>query len=532
MKENKVNYRNKLFSAVMKSFLVFLLLLSTSLIYGQQGLVPLHSFYKDQLFSNKLGAPYNGGSFLPVCESEYDLIDAIKDTSKQYYKFTHVLFQTHLIELRGEDYYLKISPAMDFSIGQDLNDTVSRNLFQNTRGLHVEGDIFKNFSFSTSLYENQGRYTNYETDYYSAVGELYYSGGQKYTTQNAVIPGGGRTKPFKGDGFDYAYAVGYFVYTPFNFLRVSAGNNAQFVGDGHRSILHSDNSYSAPYYRIDWNISPKFSFTYLRSRHLNLLRKPTSSSAESYYEAKGYSINYLTYKPTKKISISLFESGMWNRGDSLVSHHSHPLYYNPIPFVSGLALKNKDKVVSLLGLNLSFQVAQYHRLYGQFAINDYDSEKFAFQIGYRGYNYFGVSNLMLQTEYNAVANRTYETANRRLNYVHYNLPVAHVKGNGFQEFVVRSNYEFHRVYAELTSVYYITEDYSDVALLPVYRDLERSSDKILYVNLELGYRFNRKMNLMLFGAWTYRSIDNPNMLTANSFTVGLKTGFINHYKDF
>ena len=531
MNGNYVNYRNKLFSAVMKSFLVFLFLLSSLLLYGQQGLVPLHSFYKDQLFSNKLDAPYNGGSFLPVCASEYDLIDALKDTTKQYYKFTNVLFQSHLIELRGEDYYLKISPAINFAIGQDLNDTVSRNLFQNTRGIHVEGDIFKNFSFSTSLYENQGRYTNYETNYYSSVGELYY-GGQTYYTQNAVIPGGGRTKPFKGDGYDYAYAVGYFVYAPFKYLRISAGNNAQFVGDGHRSVLHSDNSYSAPYYRIDWAISPKFSFTYLRSRHLNLLRKPTSSSAESYYEAKGYSVNYLTYKPTKKISISLFESGMWNRGDSLTSYHSHPLYYNPVPFVSGLALKNKNKVVSLIGLNLSFQLARYHRVYGQFAINNYDSEKIAFQIGYRGYNYFGLSNFMIQTEYNAVANRAYETANRRLNSVHYNLPVAHVKGNGFQEFLLRSNYELYRVYAELTSVYYITKDYSATALLPIYRELDRTSDNILYVNLELGYRFNKKMNLMLFGSWTYRSIDNPNMPTANTLTVGLKTGFINHYKDF
>ena len=296
MDENLVNYRNKLFSAVMKSFLVFLFLLSSLLLYGQQGLVPLHSFYKDQLFSNKLDAPYNGGSFLPVCASEYDLIDAIKDTTKQYYKFTNVLFQNYLIELRGKDYYLKISPAIDWAIGQDLNDTVSRTLFQNTRGIHVEGDIFTNFSFSTSLYENQGRYTNYETDYYSSNGEMYFTGWNTYANQNAVIPGGGRTKPFKGDGFDYAYAIGYFVYAPFKYLRISAGNNAQFVGDGHRSILHSDNSYSAPYYRIDWDITPKFSFTYLRSRHLNLLRKPTSSSAESYYEAKGYSINYLTYK--------------------------------------------------------------------------------------------------------------------------------------------------------------------------------------------------------------------------------------------
>ena len=501
-------------------------------LLGQQNLIPIHSFYKDHLFANKTEASYNGGSFFPVNESEYDLISAINDSTKQYYDFTHTLFQKYLFEIRGDDYYLKISPAIDFSMGQDLNDTISRRLFQNTRGVHVEGTLFSNFSFSTALYENQGRYVNYETAYYASLGELYPGSDSTYAPHNAVIPGGGRTKPFKGDGFDYAYAVGYFVYAPFKFLSVTAGNNAQFVGDGHRSILLSDNSYSAPYFRVDWKISPKFSFSYMRSRHMNLLRRPASGSVESYYEAKGYSVNYFTYKPIDKISISLFESGEWSRGDSITSKNSHPLYYNPVPFLSGLALQGKNEVVSLLGLNLSYQVANHHRLYGQVAINDFDTKKAGFQLGYRGYNYFGLKDFMLQVEYNNVANRMYENDNRRLNSVHYNLPLAHVKGNGFQEFVLRTNYEIKRVYAEVTAVYYLLSNYSSTALLPYHVAQTPSTNTVMFTSVELGYRFNRKMNFSVFGNWTYRTIDDPNMLTANHFNIGIRTGFINHYKDF
>ncbi len=501
-------------------------------LLAQQSLIPLHSFYKDQLFANKSNAPINEGSFLPVCESDYDLMHIIRDSSKQYYKFTHVLFQKYLFELKGKDYYLKISPAIDFGYGRDLGDTTSpaRTLFQNTRGLHVEGNLFKNFAFSTSLYENQGRYTNYETSYYGSLGELYPSD-SSYLTQNGVIPGGGRTKPFKGDAFDYAYAIGYLVYRPFKWLRISAGNNAQFIGDGHRSLLLSDNSYSAPYLRFDWRIGEKFNFVYYRARYMNLMRRPASGSVESYYEAKGYSVNYLTFKPNNKISLSLFEGSMWNRGDSVTSRSSHPLYYNPIPIVSGLILNGKNEMVTLIGLNMNYQFLDKHRLYGQLAMNDFSTDKLAFQLGYRGYNFFGINDFMLQLEYNNVANGTYETSNRRLNYAHYNLPLAHVKGNGFQEFILRSNYEVKRVYVDLSIIYYLTRNYSSESLLPVYRDLETSSENIFFQNTELGYRFNRKMNLTIYGNWTYR-LSNDGSLATNFLSVGLRTGFLNHYKDF
>ena len=359
-----------------------------------------------------------------------------------------------------------------------------------------------------------------------------YPGDSIYGRQNAVTPGGGRTKPFKIDGFDYAYAVGYFVYAPFKFLSVTAGNNAQFVGDGHRSLLLSDNSYSAPYFRIDWDIHPKFSFSYMRSRHMNLLRRPATNSVESYYEAKGYSVNYFTYKPSNKIAISLFESGEWNRGDSITSKHSHPLFYNPVPFVSGLVLKGKNEVVSLLGLNIGYQVGKLHRLYAQVAMNDYATDKLGFQLGYRGYNYFGLKDFMLQVEYNYTSSNLYQSTNPRLNSSHFNMPLAHVKGNGFQEVLLRTNYEIKRVYAEVTAVYYLLSSYNSSSLLPTYNAQTLASNNVFYGSVELGYRFNRKMNFSVFGNYTFRTIDDPTVLTTNQLNIGVRTGFINHYKDF
>ena len=509
-----------------------------STVFGQHNLLPLHSFYKDHMFANKGSSPINTGGFYPADESDYNLLGLINDSSKQYYSITETLFKKHVFEVKGDNYYITISPAVMLSKGSDLkeysngDDTVRRKLFKNMRGVHAEGDIFDNFSFATSFYENQSRNPIYERTYYSSVGELYPTTGNVYQTQNAVMPGAGRTKPFKIDAFDYAFAIGYLSYAPRANLKITAGNNTQFIGDGHRSLLLSDNSCFAPYLRLVWKPVKKFQVTYYRARLMNLLRKPTSSSAENYYESKGYSVNYFTYFPNDKISISLFEGSLWNRGDSLISKSSHPLYYNPIPLVSGLALKGKNEVVSLLGVNYSHQLFDNHRIYSQVAMNDLDIKKVAFQFGYRGYDFFNLNDFMLQLEYNYVAPHAYETENRRLNYAHYNLPLAHVKGNGFSEFLLRANYEFKRVYVELTNILYFTQEYNAKSLLPVYDVLALTSGQTLFSNVELGYRVNRKMNLCVYGRWTYRSTFDPLAQNTSVVEVGLSTTLLNHYRDF
>lgn len=500
--------------------------------FGQQNLIPLHSFYKDQLFANKLRQPYNEGSFLPVSEGTYNLIPAILDSSARYYTVTDILYRKHLIEIKSKDCYITISPAANLSYGKDFSDTSDRRLMQNTRGVFVEGDLFTKFSFATSFYENQARFTAYENDYYSSVGERYQNSAGQYYAQNAVIPGAGRTKDFKTDGYDYAFAVGYFCYAPIKSLRISAGNNPQFIGDGYRSLLLSDNSCAAPYLRLDWKINPKFNFTYYRSRLINLMRRGASSSAEIYYETKGHSVNYFTYKPTARTSISLFEGSIWNRGDSLTSTTSHPLYYNPVPFVSTLILDGKNEVVSLLGINVNYQAGDNHRIYGQLAMNDWNAKKIGYQLGYRGYNFFGLTDLMLQFEFNDVPAGMFESTNPRLNYSHYNLPLAHAKGSGFREVIVRANYEYKHWFLDSKSVMYLLNDYSQTAHLALYDAGPRIDGVVFYQSVELGYRFNRKMNLSIFGKWRLRTSSEFGMPIANTIQIGMRTALTNHYDDF
>jgi hypothetical protein len=500
-------------------------------ILSQQNLLPISSYYKDKLFSPFNNKSFSNGSFLPACENDIKLIDKIADSAKQYYQITAFLMKKHLIEIKEKDYYLTISPTLDISRGIDKNDSLAPKLYQNTRGFYMEGDIFKNFSFSSSFYENQARFTKYETAYYQSVGE-FYPNGTSYTSQNAVIPGGARTKPFKIYGFDYAYAIGNFVYAPSKRIQISGGNNAHFIGSGYRSLLLSDNSINSPYIQTNIKLTPKLSFVYMRSKLTNLLRRPIKTTDEAYYETKGLSINYLTYKHSDKLSFSLFEGVIWNKGDSISSKNVNPLFYNPIPGLSSVFASNKNDFNSLLGLNTEYLIGSKHRIYNQLAMSNFDVKNIGFQLGYRGYNLGNLKNFMLQLEYNYVPRLLYEAENRRLNYSQYNLPLAISRGNGFQEFVIRSNYEYQYFYIDVKVNLYQLEGFQKNSLLAVNKNFIRLHGNVQQEQIEIGFRLNRKMNITVFGTYIYRQESAKDTYVTKFFNLGIRTGLINHYNDF
>lgn len=513
----------------MHRLVIIVVLLCNLVSFGQQNTLLMHSFYKDRMYESSYIPSYKGNSFYPVLESEHDLNQNLKDSTKQYYDATDILFKKHLLEFKGEDYYLTVSPALDFTYSRDLDDTSGRKLFQNTRGVFIEGDLFDNFSFSTSFFENQSRNSRYESLYYAQHGELYPKT-NGYSTQNAVIPGAGRTKAFKTNGFDYAYAIGNIIYKATNWLTIIGGNNQQFIGDGYRSLLLSDNSYSAPYYRLMFRLNRKWSFNYLRSKQLNLIRKPISTTVESYYDPKSYAVNYLSYQATPTIALSLFEGSQYSRSDSLESKRANPLFYNPIPFIGGLALSDQE-VFSIYGLNIGWTLKESTRIYSQLTTNN-AFNSVGIQLGVRLSEPFKVNNLFLQIEGNYAGNSLYKSSNPRLNYAHYNLPLAHPKGEGFTEIIVRGNYEWQRIYIDLKAIYYALNEYSSIDLLPIHKNSIQATYNVFHGTTELGYRFNKKYNLNLFGSIIYRSTTNEFGLNATIVSVGLRTGLLNHYTDF
>lgn len=520
-------------SSRINKLLFFLIAFTAFISSAQQNNLPLNHFYKDRMYhsTNKMEG-YRGNSFFPVNENNYDLHTKIQDTSKQYYLVTEHLFRKHFLEFKGKNYYLTISPVFDFSLGKDFSDTASRRLFQNTRGFHIEGDLFHNFSFSTSFYENQSRNPMYQSIYFNSIGESYVNhGDSSYYTQNAVIPGLGRTKPFKGDGYDYAFAMGDIIYQPFKVLTLSVGNTRKFIGDGYRSLLLSDNSFSAPFFQANYRFLPRWEFIYLRSKLTNLLRRPASTTVEAYYDPKVMAVNYISFQATKNLTISLFEGTIYSKGDSIVSKSSSPWMYNPIPVV-GAFITAASEANSVLGLNIGFTAANSIRIYSQLAWNSRHNG-FGSQLGIRVMEPWKVKNLFLQFEGNYASDDLYRSSDPRLNYSHFNLPLAHTKGEGFFELLLRANYEYKRMYADLKTIVYSLDNYSPTTLLSLYDTGARSNGTIVHAAIEAGYRFNRKMNFSVFVSYLFRTeaIGGVNQLT-NVVGIGMKTGLINSYTDF
>ena len=518
----------------MRKYLLFYILINFHLCFTQQNLISIHTFYRDQIFENRRDSAnfksnlYSGNSFFPAIENRYNLHRYLKDTSILYYDFAEVLFKKHLLEVKSKDCFLTISPLVDFSLGRDLIDTNSINLFQNTRGILIEGDLFKNFSFSTSFFENQSRLSSYEQLFINERGE-FRPNGNGYAQENGSISGGTRTKPFKTNGYDYAYAIGNIIYSPHKKIDLIAGNNQHFIGSGYRSMLLSDNSSYSPYFRLDYYLSKRFSFNYLRSRHLNLVRKKIFNTVEGYYQPKGLGVNYLTYYISNKINLSLFDGTIWSMGDSLQTKAVNPLFYNPFPFVSSML---KDSTCyAIQGLNLNWVFTPKIRSYGQFAIGNLDSKQLAFQLGVRLFDLFHLKNSMIQIEFNSATKKMYQSKFSRLNYSNFNLPLSHTKGNAFNELVIRFNWEYKRCYLDLKSISYYLENFNRTALLPIPKSNISPDGFVFHNQLEIGYRFNKKINLTIFANCIYRY---DNITKRQNFipSAGIRTALINHYNDY
>ena len=494
---------------------------------GQSQLEPIGSYFKDQLYKKNTSA-----SFLPISKSQEKWTCSFGERQNDTLlpAKTKRFRDEHLINVKGEDFKLEISPLFNFSLGKDLLDSSNQFLYQNSRGIIILGDITPRFSFSTSFYENQARFSSYENSYMKEHGEIYPTVNNQYNVQNAVVPGAARTKPFKNGGFDYGYAIGNFVFRATKNITVIAGNNQQFIGAGYRSLLLSDNAIGSPYVRVDYQFFPRWTFNYLRSRLLNLVRRPNYTTVEGNYQAKGLAVNYISFAATSRLTISLFDGAIWAKGDSLKTSALNPLYYSPIPFLAHLM--SDSTAYAITGLNFNWVITSKIRLYGQAAFARWEKIESSFQLGGRSYEFVGLKSLFMQVEYNQVSSHMYQAPAQFLSYSQYNLPLAHTKGNGFREIVFRINWRWKSFGIEGKSIVYQLIDHQKNTLLPITKYSDNENNWLALEQVELSYQINKKLNLSVFSNLTYRfnspSIDQKNLL----LNAGIRTSLINHYNDY
>lgn len=499
--------------------------------------IPLNSFYKEKFIENS--GKKSIETFFPANESQLNISYIIRDSSLQYYQFTEWLFKKHWITIQKPEGSLMISPFMNISLGKETTNPTGARLFNNTRGVYAEGELLGKFSFNFLFAENQNRFMKYEADYFNSRGELYV-GNNAYSLQNAFVPGGARTKPFKNDGFDYAYSVGSIAYQVNSKLRVEAGNNQHSIGSGYRSLLISDNSSDAPHFKVKWNFLPKWRFDVVMQKNKNLYRKPRTKAVESPYETKLFGLSYLTFKPIENLSISLFTAGNQLRGDSIIKHGLEWQMLIPVPLMqNNILFGNSKKINGITGLNLDFALEKT-RIYGQIAVDKFNGKHLvAGQLGAHFFQVLNVKNLHAQIEVNYVPEHFYGDINPKLSYSNSNIPAAHPKGNNFGEGVVRLDYEFKRLYIQTSTIAYTniggndSIPFSANSIFLNQSHSEKSVPQTIIQNIEIGWRINRRYNAQLFLGWKGRAYISPHRKENDQmFIFGFKTGISNQYFDF
>lgn len=536
----------------MKWGFVIAAVFCVSVTVSAQRYIPIASQFKDEVLSPASGNLTEPSffPFVPQSGVSQRFFTPRDWEPKRYSNFGHYLYQRELIELKDSAVgKVWITPLFDFSAGLQLQDSNPKR-YQNTRGIRAEGFIGQRVFFTTSFYENQAIFADYFADYIRQRGEQYRSFvDSNYYTSNAVVPGAGRTKPFKTDGFDYAYATGMIAATLIkNRWTVMWGNQPFFIGSGHRSLLWSDNSTGLMNLRSVFQLSPKWHWQFVRARGLNLLRRPQAQNGEAYYEPTSLSVATLYFQTNDKLTIGLFEGGKWYRGDSVSQEPIQPLYFLPVPGAALVQNAIKEKsVYSLTGLDFRIKLGKNKInsdavvsiaptfktvVYGQFALNPAEKSSMVYQLGIRTYPK-RLSSFSFQLEYNHADDRAYQSSISRLNYSNYNLPIAHPSATAFDELLLRINWQKKYWFVRSHTNAFLRQAENETLLMPVLKSDLTSSRQVINQLVEMGYQFNRTYGLEAFSSFRYRYAKGDNTYNEGAWLmIGIRTAINNHYSDF
>ena len=524
----------------MKYWMYLLLTFCFSEIYAQNRILLHHSYFKEKFIYYSKNNSIE--TFFPANSSQLNVTYLNRDSTVVYSDLENYLFKRFPIEIKKEDVKVSITPLINYSKGRvGTLDSNFWPVYRNTRGIYVEGELVKKIGFNFSFCENQASFQGYENAYFNQQGEKYIKSYGIYSTQNAMIPGASRTKPFKIDGYDYAFSSGNMFINFHPKLQVEFGNNQHFIGSGYRSLLLSDNSSISPSLRLKWKINRFFDYQVLYRKQLNLYRKAMTWAVESNYETKLFAASYLTFKPKESISISLFTGGNQLRGDSIQMHPLDTRQLIPLPLLQNdIILGNASILNGITGLNIDIAFTKL-RVYGQVVADKFNSTWLgAGQVGFYYFDAFGVKNFQIQCELNQVPRHFYAANRTKLAYSNYNLPSAHPKGNNFKELFIKLGYTYSRFYFNSKTNFYFTQGgdlkqqflSNSIFVLDPSQNTNQQGNTILQ-NLELGYRMNNLYNATLFMTYQGRASNfHPLENTYQCLMLGVRTAITNEYFDF
>ena len=359
---------------------------------------------------------------------------------KGYLKSSIYKTPANFFALNKNAFDLYINPILNISFGNEKQREGLR--FTNLRGLELHGMIDDKVYFYSSVLENQGNFHNYI---------------ERYIRKHKALPGYSFFKPFNStvvdlNGHDYANAKAYLGVPVSKHINIELGHGNHFIGHGYHSVLLEDYSNNYFYLKLNTRI---WKFHY---QNLFAELAPISTRAfggDDLLPKKYMASHYLSFKPHKNVEIGLFESIIFSRLNNFEFQYLNPvILYRTVEYY----LNSPDNV--MIGLNGKWNLFNKFSLYGQFLVDDFKFDELGNDLGWWGNKFagqagvfypdaFGVDNLDLRLEVNAVKPFTYSHRDTLAtfdtysvaNYSNYNQPLAHPLGANFQEVLFYARYQ-------------------------------------------------------------------------------------------
>ena len=462
------------------------------------------------------------------------------------------IFNEHLVEVQGKDYWFTVDPILDLQVGKDTEADFS-STWNNTRGINIQAGLGKRFNLTASVYESQGRFADYFNQFAESL--------KAFGPDPAIIPGRGIAKSFKDNSYDYPVAEAYLSYTPADFLNIQFSHGKNFIGDGYRSLLQSDVSSPYPFLKLNatfWKIKYTSTWMWLKDVRDEVIE-------DKAFLTKYMANHYLSWNVSKRLNIGFFESVVWSdsNGRGFDVNYLNPIiFFRAIEFQTGQGAGN-----AILGLSSKYKWNNKVNLYGQFILDEFSlsdvkagdkswKNKYGYQLGVKYFNAFDVDNLLIQAEYNQVRPYTYSHNTQILNYANFNQPMAHLWGANFKELLLIGRYNYKRWFGDAKFIVgkrgfdFNTDEDSFSYGGDIYRDYnDRNADTGIEIGqgnktnsfmteIQAGYVLNPTTNLKVFTNIIYRDF-NPDAITASTqdsntlwFSIGLRTDLFNWYNDF
>jgi hypothetical protein len=406
--------------------------------FGQYGNVPLNNEFEEVLLKGRIDKQFNFHS--SIKPFQFHEIDSLHEIAGEInYDFNKnwmdMLINYDTSTPKKDNLHLFLLPHFSsiYAIGQS-ND--SADIGQNLEaGLYLGGYLTNYVSFSFNYVYSENRYADYIEERIQRTG---------------VVPGIGYARE-RNDRFVNEIRAWNVMVKPVDYFNLQFGVDKNFIGNGYRSLLLSDNSNFNPFAKLTLKIW-KLKYQVLYSNYTHVVQDPgfeVTGKVNKYSTSGFLSMNF-----GKNLNVGLFQTVMMYE-DEQTGRSYDVNYLNPVVFLRPVEFSVGSPDNILLGLDFRYRFLKKNFLYGQFVLdefllsevranNGWWGNKYGYQIGLKSRDVLNLKGLSLLAEHNYVRPFTYSHSNPYQNYGNFNEAIAHTLGANFYEFIGRASYTRYR----------------------------------------------------------------------------------------